>query len=227
MYGWHPDEALSTDENYLDMMMLITRNSTCRQGCMGCVLVDASRLTSNEHQTGSLEHASSLEESPNDYQKSIYNAVIGAATNTPLFSDFDSDVHAEIGALGVAACKGNQTEACTAYITMPPCKRCFAALFVSGVKRIVTLQLSHDSIMSVARKHGIEMVDASKIISKEEQQLRISNIIRDSGGDKDLSLLSDIAEQRKRKREEKQLRKKKAMLKNKKGTSPNLDKIVE
>jgi len=38
-FGWRYDDALTTDENYMDLAALVARNSLCTGGHMGCVLV--------------------------------------------------------------------------------------------------------------------------------------------------------------------------------------------
>ena len=38
-YSWAWSPADSTDENYTDLAYLVARNSTCKDGHMGCVLV--------------------------------------------------------------------------------------------------------------------------------------------------------------------------------------------
>lgn len=123
--------------------MLVTRNSHLKQGSMACVLVQPD------------------------------NTIISVATNRPLFTETDSDVHAEITALGSAAKHGRSTQNATAYITMPPCKRCFAALVVSGIKRIVTRHVPHKIIIECAKKEQIEVVSLSS--ERIEQQTRRIN----------------------------------------------------
>ena len=89
MHGWKPDESLGNDNTFMDIVMLVTRNSYTRQGSMACVLVQPD------------------------------NSMISVAINQPLFTENDSDVHAEIAALGAASKMGKKTDRATAYITMP------------------------------------------------------------------------------------------------------------
>jgi deoxycytidylate deaminase len=149
MHGWEPNPELSDDENFMDMVLIVTRSSHCQQGGMACVLV----------QPG----------------KSFYDsAIISVTNNGPLFSESDSDIHAEVAALGHAARTGAITENATAYITMPPCKRCFAALVVSGVKRIVSRLTPPKTIVEAAKRHQIEMVALDNL---KEQMARINILI--------------------------------------------------
>eukprot|EP00930_Biecheleria_cincta_P012128 TRINITY_DN11551_c0_g1_i1.p1 TRINITY_DN11551_c0_g1~~TRINITY_DN11551_c0_g1_i1.p1 ORF type:complete len:435 (-),score=59.55 TRINITY_DN11551_c0_g1_i1:45-1349(-) len=111
--GWMPQDSLSGDENGLDLALLLSRNSKCRNGSMGCAIAS---------DTGE---------------------VIAAAVNGPFWGSLTakrppSDAHAEINALGHCAQRGLCTRGGTAYITMPPCKRCFAALASAGIRRIVS-----------------------------------------------------------------------------------------
>lgn len=111
-FGWEPRPLLSGDENALDFALLLARSSRCRGGSMGCILTRPD------------------------------GTVLACSTNSPL-TDTDakrpsSDLHAEVNAIGRCARRGLPTEGCTAYITMPPCKKCFGVLVASGVRRIVT-----------------------------------------------------------------------------------------
>lgn len=63
--------------------MLVTRNSTLRQGSMACILADSN------------------------------NEMISVATNRPLYTENDSDVHAEIAAIGGACMMGRITKDAT------------------------------------------------------------------------------------------------------------------
>jgi deoxycytidylate deaminase len=150
LHGWQPDPKLSDDENYMDLVMLLTRSSHCRQGSMACILVHP------------------------DSSNNICGSIISAATNLPLFTKNDSDVHAETAALGGACRTGSRTENATAYITMPPCKRCFGALVASGIKRIVTRLTPPQPIEAGARRNGIELIALGKL---QEQTARINTLI--------------------------------------------------
>jgi len=147
IYGFKPDATLDDDDNYMELCMLVTRNSICNQGHMGCVLV------------GSDTARKSAEDSSGNHRERIYGSIIGVSTNKPLYTTLDSDVHAEIGALGEAARRGIQTEGCTAYITMPPCKNCFGALLAAGCTRVVTPRAKPaKTVERVAGLKGVEMV---------------------------------------------------------------------
>jgi deoxycytidylate deaminase len=162
MFGWQPDPQLTDDENYMDMVMLITRSSHCKQGSMACVLVQppgGSTTTTNISSSSS-----------------IYESIISVATNGPIFctEKNESDVHAEIAALGKASRTGTKTESATAYITMPPCKRCFAALVVSGIQRIVTRLNPPKAIEEGAKRHQMELVALGRL---SEQMARINTLV--------------------------------------------------
>lgn len=99
----------------------------------------------------------------------FFERIIAAATNTSLFKPNDSDVHAEINAIGQVAkrthasslfnsAERNTTQGAIAYITMPPCRRCFGALYASDISRIVS-RVEHPSILrTAAQEVGIDMV---------------------------------------------------------------------
>jgi tRNA(Arg) A34 adenosine deaminase TadA len=139
-YMWQPNPTISIDENYMDLTLLITRSSKLKNGSMACILV--------QH----IEDNNPIECSISKY----LDAVISVSTNRALYKDNESDIHAEISAIGLAACAGYATRHCTAYITMPPCRKCFAALLCAGVRRIVT---RHDSpLLELAATYSIEMI---------------------------------------------------------------------
>ena len=58
---------------------------------------------------------------------------------------------------------------------MPPCKRCFAALVVAGIKRIVTRRVPPRQIMDCAKNEGIEIVSVSQ--EDIQQQTRRINML--------------------------------------------------
>ena len=177
LYGWRPDPNLSDDENCMDLTLLVTRSSNCLQGSMACILVRPS---------------SSSVASVAELERRLYGGILGVATNQPLFSQHDSDIHAEIGALGLASRRGNVTEGCTAYITMPPCKRCFAALVVSGVKRIVFRRPAPAVLLPVAEQRGIVLVNLEET---REQTARISALTQSDSQPRE-----EILQQRKRRK---------------------------
>jgi tRNA(Arg) A34 adenosine deaminase TadA len=124
----------------MDLTLLITRSSKLKNGSMACILV---RCLDDDN--------------PIECNLFCYlDAVISASTNRALYKENESDIHAEISAIGLAACEGYATRYCTAYITMPPCRKCFAALLCAGVRRIVT---RHDSpLFELAATYNIEMI---------------------------------------------------------------------
>ena len=138
----------------MDLCMIVTRSSKLKQGSMACILVNEI-----EDQTP---------------KKDSCDAIISVANNMPLFSENDSDVHAEIAALGRACRSGIRTQNATAYITMPPCKRCFAALTVAGIRRIVTRYDPPQKIQETAAKNNIQFI---KVSNHTEQMARINTLI--------------------------------------------------
>lgn len=156
LYGWNPNPSLSKDENFMDLVMLVTRTSQTTQGSMACILVQPSST-------------------PSSSKSSFHDdKIISVATNGPFYSPNDSDIHAEIAALGDVCKRGLQagqtTQNCTAYITMPPCKRCMAALTVSGITRIVSRLVPPRAILEAAAKHNIEIVALGKEYIKQQME---------------------------------------------------------
>ena len=116
LFGWRYDTSLTADENYMDLAVLVSRNSQCIGGHMGCVLVRGGGAGAGENA----------------------GEILAVATNTPLFQPYASDVHAEVNAVSACARCGQAMAGATAYITMPPCKHCFMVLQGAGVARIVS-----------------------------------------------------------------------------------------
>ena len=166
-YDWEPFVELSVDENWMDLMLLLTRSSQLKQGSMCCILVRASE--SSEHPADlSLEY--------------FVSAIVSIGTNQAIYSSRSSDVHAEIVAIGQAARRGPNasrscaTEGCTAYITMPPCKNCFAALCAAGIRRIVSrYDCQCDSMFRAASRFGIELFTLKET---QEQRERVTLIVQ-------------------------------------------------
>eukprot|EP00578_Thalassiosira_sp_NH16_P004171 CAMPEP_0181139658 /NCGR_PEP_ID=MMETSP1071-20121207/34898_1 /TAXON_ID=35127 /ORGANISM="Thalassiosira sp., Strain NH16" /LENGTH=267 /DNA_ID=CAMNT_0023226577 /DNA_START=251 /DNA_END=1054 /DNA_ORIENTATION=+ len=223
--GYRPSPILSEDESYMDIVMIITRSSKLRQGSMGCILV---RQT-HESMPDGKEPNNSQNKHTNDHTDRILGRIIAAATNTDLFHNGDSDVHAEINAIGQVAkhhrniqtditsstINAISTQGATAYITMPPCKRCFGALYASGIKRIVSRRQHGDILMKAASKVGIEM---SCLTQKElgdqkvrlDQLFAIDNIEEVDSKHKNVAdgdNAEEILRRRKQRKEEKRARK--------------------
>jgi len=195
MYGYIPSPSVSEDENYMDIVMIITRSSLLRQGSMGCILV---RQPAEEEDAGS---------SQTDH---ISNRVIAAANNSSIFKYGDSDVHAEVNALGqVAKSRAHQsTMNCTAYITMPPCNNCFGALYSAGIKRIVTRKPYRPALLEAASHLGIEM----KSLTKDEfdnQKVRLAELFsNDTDNNVNMNMNhQEVMKRRRLKKDEKRARK--------------------
>ena len=163
LYGWKLDLWLPNDELYLDVAFLITQKTQedGRQSHIGALIVQPEKTLSSDicvectpnrknSTVGKEEDDNNV--SPAFDKRHFFNDIVGAGTNKPLFgsNESTSDIHAKINAPG-EACKSLQsTENCTVYITIPPCKRCFAALVTIGIWRIVTWQTSP---ISSAKRH--------------------------------------------------------------------------
>ncbi len=194
LFSWSPCHNLSDDENYMDIVFLITRSSNNgQQGHMGSLIVRPSRYFANETES--------------DYKERIFSNILGAATNQPLFGtkEVTSDIHAEISALGQACQASKSTTGCTAYITIPPCKRCFAALVAFGIRRIVTRQESPREIRCTADQQGIEVLSLTREQNRNQMK-RINQLINPHLSDEELM---QIAEHNKLQRQERKLAKNK------------------
>mmetsp|Transcript_38996 Transcript_38996/g.72056 ORF Transcript_38996/g.72056 Transcript_38996/m.72056 type:complete len:103 (-) Transcript_38996:171-479(-) len=88
-------------------------------------------------------------------------------------------------------------EGCTIYITMHPCRRCFAALVAFGVRRIVSRRLPSDErTRRAAKERGIEMAEFTMEQNRAQME-RINGLV--NGGRTDEELMRIATERRKRK----------------------------
>lgn len=158
-FGWKPDGTLSDDENFMDLVLLVTRSSKLKQGSMACILV-------RTHIDNELDEHTAA--------SSMLDRIISVSTNQALYKENESDIHAEIAAIGQAARAARSTADCTAYITMPPCRRCFAALLSAGVRRIVSRHASPLADFA-AKQHDIEMLCIDNL---DEQRSRVNAIVQ-------------------------------------------------
>ena len=271
LYNWKPSINRSLDENYMDIVLLLTRNSHCRQGSMGAILVQNDRNKGmvqlpkwkKDNDDGNDDDIDIDIDIDNErlrkgYDEQFYSSIIGAGINSSFYDSKpkaaqaqsqsqsqsqshtqsqsqsqrskcnNSDIHAEINALGSASKSGQSTQDAFIYITMPPCKKCFCSLVASGIKRIITSKPCICKTIVDAAKHlDIELVHWQV---EDEQSVRINKLVMGSYGDNDNDNDNDnddnnvertneelmmIIERRKRKRDEKRERREKAILRSK------------
>ena len=141
-YGWSWQEASSVDENYMDLAYLVARNSTCKDGHMGCVVVSGvDPCDGTAHVTGEGRGSVAL-----------------CTINTPLFGAHRSDCHAEANAVTQCAARGVALRGQSCYVTRSPCLACYKLLASSGIGRIVSPQkLDSADCAASAAALGIEV----------------------------------------------------------------------
>lgn len=77
-------------------------------------------------------------------------------------------VHAEANAIVQAARNGVRIDGAGIYVTASPCWGCFRLIANAGIVRIVFGEFYRDpKIYEVSKALGLELVDFSKIVSKE------------------------------------------------------------
>ena len=168
-FDWKPDESLTADENFMDLTLILTRSSQLKQGGMACILVRNN--SSSASPTTSTDHAV-----PQPPPEDLLERILSVSTNQSLFRVGDSDIHAEIAALGQAAQAGLATADCTAYITMPPCKTCFGALYAAGVKRIVSRHTPNQPwLQKAAEQHNVQVLGMDDAL---QQRARVDAIVQ-------------------------------------------------
>eukprot|EP00977_Amphora_coffeiformis_P010307 scaffold2388_cov163-Amphora_coffeaeformis.AAC.3 len=155
-YGWKPNDKLSDDDNMLDLLLIVTRCSKLKQGSMACIITRPAK----------------------DEDEPLLSRIQSVANNQEMYKPKSSDIHAEVAALGDAARHGRPTDQCTAYITMPPCRKCFSALYCAGINRVVSVHQPPTHFASF----GIELVGASSA-NAQENRARIQ-VFFDKGNEK-------------------------------------------
>jgi deoxycytidylate deaminase len=173
LYGWKPDPSRSRDCNYMDLCMIVTRNSQLRQGSMACILVRGEEETTA---AANGDKAAAAAAAAGVTVDSIYNDILMVANNMPFYSKNDSEIHAEVAAIGKASRQGLAIEGATAYITMPPCKRCLPALSVAGIKRIVSRHPLFGKLLEAISANGMVY---DKIDDQEERIERVNKLVKD------------------------------------------------
>ena len=138
--GWEWDAALTVDENYMDLAFLIAKSSSA-SGRVGCVLVRGVAACGT-----SRSRAQSGE-------------IVVCGVNSGLFVPMQADCHAEANAIAESAAHGWPLRGATAFVSKPPCDRCFALLAVVGVARIVTTPVSatdHQACAKASAQGAVE-----------------------------------------------------------------------
>ena len=149
-YGWRWRPSDTVDENYVDLVSLVSRNSTCADGHIGCALVRGiARGGGGER------------------RETAVGDVVLTTINSPLFGALRSDCHAEANAVAEAAARGislrgngdDATTVTSCYVTRAQCLSCYKLLASAGVGRIVAPRLmdSADARAS-AKKLDVECV---------------------------------------------------------------------
>jgi deoxycytidylate deaminase len=188
-YGWNPDDALSEDENLMDLVLLVTRTSQLREGGMACLLVE-SPSPHLQSALPSSEPTAIPDDDDNDrsLRRSLRDRIAVVATNQSLYREAggrrSSDVHAELVAVASAARRGVRTLGLAAYVTMPPCKACFPALAGAGIGRIVTRRpFLHAAVRGAADAHGVDLVVVPDTPEQRERVALLVELHRSRQGD--------------------------------------------
>lgn len=120
---------------------------------MGCVVVRP--RTREADDTGSFEGKYKGEDNADDAQ-SLEDHVICLANNTPIFTPFRSECHAEFSAVAAISATELSIRNSTVYVTRAPCSHCFRALAKARVARIVCPQpYSSAAVAEAAKRLGI------------------------------------------------------------------------
>ena len=186
MYGWTWSASDTVDANYLDLAYLVARNSTAKDGHMGCVLVSGIERGSGE--TTAVEQVGS---------------VLLCTINTPLFGAYRSDCHAEANAVSECAACGTPARGTSCYVTRAPCVSCYKLLAMAGVARIIAPQrFDSDDCVASAVALGIECVACR---DSDERAARREGL---GSSNEDMDRVRALREERKRLRKERSFGKK-------------------
>ena len=179
-YGWTYEPTFTADENFLDLACLVARNSTAKDGHMGCAMV-------RDVPVGG---GSVLGEARGE--------VVLCTINSPLFGAHRSDCHAEANAVTECAARGLPVRGLSCYVTRAPCVACYKLLASAGVRRIVAPQTfdSADCVASAATL-GIECVVLRDTDTRAARRQTLAQ------GHEDMDRVRALREERKRLRKEK------------------------
>ena len=237
LYGWKPVPNLSIDDNFLDLLVLVTRNSVCHAaGHMGCIIArplatdecnsdmpEAGDKRKHENDNGAATATTTTGQVPPSSQlllseldggeASFLDSIVSVANNQPLYQANSSDVHAEVTAISQCAKTGTKTMGSTAYITMPPCKNCLGALVTAGIHRIVSLRASPAYLEEVGQKHNIQVTGIKENTSERRDRVEayISKYNAKHGID-DRAEVERLRQQRKQEKKERQKKRRVVLL---------------
>lgn len=179
-YGWAYDSSFTVDENYLDLACLVARNSTAKDGHMGCALVRDIPIGCGD---GKPEAARGHVEL--------------CTINSSLFGAHRSDCHAEANAVCELATRGVAARGMSCYVTRPPCVACYKLLAMAGVKRIVAPQpLDSADCTASAAALGIECITLRDTDSRAERRQGLAK------SNEDMDRIRALREERKRLKKE-------------------------
>jgi dCMP deaminase len=207
IFGWLWHDGRSIDENLMDLAYMLARNSTCKDGHMGCLMVRGV-CAGRGGERGSPEALGiagavpvtptappSCAPAPGD---PVRPSVVVTAINAPMFGAHRSDVHAEALAVSECARRGIATAGLSCYVTRAPCLSCYKILATAGVRRIVCPQsaLPSDDCATSAGYYGIEYVWVPDRPERaEERNAR-------AAANTDYARVRELREERKRQRRE-------------------------
>lgn len=206
-FGWLWHEGRTVDENLMDLAYMLARNSHCKDGHMGCLMVQGI-CVGRGRERGSpdaLDVAGALAGSCATPQPSdpatgatLRPTVLVSAINIPLFGAHRSDVHAEALAVSECARRGISTAGLSCYVTRAPCLSCYKILATAGVRRIVcpNRTLPSDDCVASAGYFGIEYVYVPD--SPERSEERNGR----AAANTDYTRVRELREERKRLRRE-------------------------
>ena len=179
-YGWLWQAQSTVDENFMDLAYLTARNSSCKDGHMGCVVVRG------------LETGQGGECVPE-----AVGTILLCTINTPLFGAHRSDCHAEANAVSECARRGERFLGLSCFVTRSPCVACYKLLAAAGARRIISPQhLDSADCAASAAALGIEVccvLDTSARATFREQL---------GSANEDMERVRALREERKRLRKE-------------------------
>ena len=175
-YGWSWCADETVDANYLDLAYLIARNSSCKDGHMGCVIVSGVA-------SGRGSEVSTTQQGQVDL----------CTINSSLFGAYRSDCHAEANAVAESAARGVALKGLSCYVTRAPCVNCYKLLVSAGIRRIVSPQaLDSGDCIASASALGVE---CSAVRDSDERARRREEL---GNRHEDMDRVRALREERKR-----------------------------
>lgn len=114
---------------FKEIVILVSKQSTCKRLQVGCIIVKESRIISMGYNGVASGH-----EHCNEIFK---NEIVNSEEFKKKHAEFSkNEIHAESNAIAFSAKEGQSTNDCDLYVTHAPCIDCAKLIVQSGIKNV-------------------------------------------------------------------------------------------